>query len=280
MNEALGFTYNNDFNPTSFSYAGTSENYKYDNDGLLTSSGDFSITRNSDNGLPEMVTDSTFTLSRTFTGYGEVKTIEVDLSGTEVFGYNLTRNNSGRITTKVETINGVDSTIVYSYDALGRLLTVTRDAGLVEEEYRYDNNGNRTYEMNVTLGIAGRNLTYSVEDHIINAGNITYEFDYDDNLASRVDGTDTTQYAYSSTGELLSVTLADTTVISYINDPSGRRVAKKVNGAIVEKYLWSGLTTLLAVYDGSDNLLQRFEYADGRMPYAMTSGKLYLLSGL
>jgi len=30
--------------------------------------------------------------------------------------------------------------------------------------------------------------------------------------------------------------------------------------------LWSGLTTLLAVYDGNDSLLQRFEYADGRMP--------------
>jgi RHS repeat-associated protein len=45
-----------------------------------------------------------------------------------------------------------------------------------------------------------------------------------------------------------------------------------VNGAIVEKYLWQGLTRLLAVYDGSDNLLMRFEYADGRMPVAMTKG--------
>jgi len=32
------------------------------------------------------------------------------------------------------------------------------------------------------------------------------------------------------------------------------------------------LTRLLAVYDGSDNLIIRFEYADGRMPVAMTSG--------
>ncbi|WP_208022616.1 RHS repeat-associated core domain-containing protein [Desulfonema ishimotonii] len=41
---------------------------------------------------------------------------------------------------------------------------------------------------------------------------------------------------------------------------------------ITEKYLWSGLTTLLAVYDGSDNLLMRFEYAAGRTPVAMTKG--------
>jgi len=38
------------------------------------------------------------------------------------------------------------------------------------------------------------------------------------------------------------------------------------------------LTTLLAVYDGSDTLIQRFEYADQRMPLSMTSNgtKYYL----
>jgi len=38
------------------------------------------------------------------------------------------------------------------------------------------------------------------------------------------------------------------------------------------------LTTLLAIYDNNDNLLQRFEYADHRMPVAMTQGsdKFYL----
>jgi RHS repeat-associated protein len=45
-----------------------------------------------------------------------------------------------------------------------------------------------------------------------------------------------------------------------------------VDSVIVEKYLWQGLTRLLALYDGSDNLLMRFEYADGRIPVAMTKG--------
>jgi len=57
-----------------------------------------------------------------------------------------------------------------------------------------------------------------------------------------------------------------------VHDPLGRRIAKKVDGTIIEKYLWQGLTRLLAVYDGSDNLIMRFEYADGRMPAAMTKG--------
>jgi len=158
------------------------------------------------------------------------------------------------------------------------LLTVTKDGSLVEE-YRYDGNGNRTYEMNDFRAITGRTFTHSDEDHTLTAGPINYEFDYDDNLTARREGTEITQYRYSSTGELQQVTLPDNTLIEYINDPLGRRIVKKVNGTIEEKYLWLDRTTLLAVYDGSNNLLQRFEYADDRVPYAMTAGgSIYYLA--
>ncbi|MDY6966932.1 MAG: hypothetical protein SVM80_13400, partial [Halobacteriota archaeon] len=70
----------------------------------------------------------------------------------------------------------------------------------------------------------------------------------------------------------MGVTLPDNTEIEYIQDPLGRRIVKMVNGAITKKYLWQGLTRLLAVYDGSDNLIMRFKYADGRIPVAMTKG--------
>ena len=43
----------------------------------------------------------------------------------------------------------------------------------------------------------------------------------------------------------------------------------------MDKYLWLNLTTLLAVYDKDNNLLQRFEYADGRMPYI--NYRIYIL---
>jgi RHS repeat-associated protein len=68
------------------------------------------------------------------------------------------------------------------------------------------------------------------------------------------------------------VDLPDGRTIEYVHDPLGRRIARKIDGTITEKYLWSGRTTLLAVFDGADNLLMRFEYADGRMPVAMTRG--------
>jgi RHS repeat-associated protein len=56
----------------------------------------------------------------------------------------------------------------------------------------------------------------------------------------------------------------------YLRSPFGWRIAKIVNGIITEKYLWQGLTKLLAVYDGNDNLLMRFGYADDRVPLWVT----------
>jgi RHS repeat-associated protein len=266
----ITFTYNNDFNPTAVSYGGATASFGYDNDGLLTAAGRFTIARNAANGLPEQVSADGFQLNRSFNGHGEVEAAGASL-GSSGFSYDLTRNDSGRITAKSEQIEGATSQFAYSYDTVGRLLTVTRDGQLVEE-YRYDANGNRTYETNTHRGISGRTFTHSDEDHTLTAGPIGYEFDYDDNLAARREGTETTQYSYSSTGELQQVTLPDSTLIEYINDPLGRRIAKKVNGAIEEKYLWLDQTTLLAVYDGAGNLRQRFEYADDRVPYAMTQG--------
>jgi len=136
----------------------------------------------------------------------------------------------------------------------------------------------RTYEMNVLRGIAGRSLSYNIEDQLLTVGSAVYQYNLDGFLRLKVEGADSTVYDYSSRGELLSVNLPSGDVIEYVHDPLGRRIAKKVNSAVVEKYLWSGLTRLLAVYDGADNLLMRFEYADGRMPVAMTQGgnKYYL----
>ncbi len=160
----------------------------------------------------------------------------------------------------------------YTCDALGRLLTLTKDSALVEE-YDYDGVGTRIYENNALRGIT-RNVgdfDYSVKDCLLSVGDTSYEYNADGFLTTKTVDTDVTNYDYSSRWELLSVTLPDTTFIEYVHDPLGRRIAKKVDGAIVEKYLWQGLTRLLAVYDESGNTT-RFEYADARMPVAMTKG--------
>ena len=270
INETLSYGYNNDFNMIRFTYAGGSEQYSYDDDGLLIGAGQFSIGRNAGNGLPESVSGNGFSLNRTFNGYGEVDTEECVIAGHYLSEWDAIRNSNGRIMGKSETIGSISSSCSYTYDALGRLLTVSQDGTLVEE-YRYAPNGTRTYEMNALRGIGGRTFGYSDEDHLLTAGDTTYEYNLDGFLTIRTDGTGgTTYFDYSTRGELLEVVLPDGRTIEYLHDPLGRRIAKKVNGTITEKYLWQGLTKLLAVYDGNDNLMLRFEYADGRMPVAMT----------
>ncbi|GAB7078890.1 RHS repeat domain-containing protein [Megalodesulfovibrio paquesii] len=45
---------------------------------------------------------------------------------------------------------------------------------------------------------------------------------------------------------------------------------------MTEKYLWLGRTRLLAIFDNNNTVLQRFLYADGRMPLAMEqAGETY-----
>ncbi|MBC8432063.1 MAG: tandem-95 repeat protein, partial [Desulfobacterales bacterium] len=278
LSQSLGYTYNNDFNLTGFTYAGNTTSFIYDNDGLLTGTGSFTITRNAQNGLPESVINGALSLSRSFNGYGEVSDEDYTVSGQGLTSWNLVRDNNGRITNKTETVGGTTSDYIYTYDPMGRLLTVTKDSALIEE-YDYDANGTRIYEMNALRGISGRNFSYDDEDHLLSADSVIYSYNLDGFLTAKTDGSEVTTYAYSSRGELLSVTLPNATVIEYLHDPLGRRIAKKVNGTTVEKYLWQGLTRLLAVYDGSDNLIVRFEYADARIPVAMQkNGITYYLT--
>jgi RHS repeat-associated protein len=271
LNQSLSYTYNNDFNFSRFTYAGGSINYTYDNDGLLTGAGGFTITRNAGNGLPQAVRDGSMNLTRTFNGYGELESESSIVNGQTLNSWNLTRDNAGRIVSKTETLEGMSSNYVYTYDSMGRLLTVTKD-GVLIEEYQYDSVGRRSYEMNVLKGISGRTYSYSDEDHLLSAGETTYQYDADGFLNTKAQGSNITRYNYSPRGELLSAALPDDSLIEYINDPLGRRIAKKIDGVIIEKYLWRGLTQLLAVYDGNDNSVMRFEYADARMPVSMTRG--------
>ena len=169
LDQTLSYTYNNDFNPTTFTYAGERANYSYDNDGLLIGAGDFTITRNAQNGLAERINGGNLNLSRTFNAYGEIEAQDYTVNTQNLTSWNLARNNNGRITGKTETVDGTPSDYAYTYDPMGRLLTVTKD-GLLVQEYRYDANGTRNYEMNALRGIAGRSFTYSDEDHLLTAG--------------------------------------------------------------------------------------------------------------
>jgi RHS repeat-associated protein len=271
LNQTISYSYDNNHRLSSMTYAGSNFVLGYDDDSLLTTVGNFTVTRNADNGLPEAVNDGTLTQTRSFNEYGEIDNYSHTVNAVNVYDVSLTRDNAGRITQRIEVIGAETITWDYVYDDLGRLTEVKKDS-VVVESYQYDANGNRTLETNTSRGITNKVYDYSNEDHIISAGSDLCVFDDDGFLVDRVSAAGTTTYDYSLRGELLSVDLTDGRSITYDHDPMGRRIAKKIDGTVVEKYLWQDNTTLLAVYDGSDNLIERFDYADGRLPISMLRG--------
>ncbi len=98
LNQTISYAYNNDFRLSSITYAGASQTFTYDNDGLLTSVGSFTITRNTQNGLPEKVSDNTYSLTRTFNGYGEIDAYSNKIGTADVYMLSMTRDQAGRIT--------------------------------------------------------------------------------------------------------------------------------------------------------------------------------------
>ena len=133
LNQTLGYSYNNDFDLADFTYAGDTTNYTYDNDGLLTGAGEFTIFRNTLNGLPEAVIGGSLSLARSFNGYGEIDEQNYIVNSSNISSWDLIRNNNGKITAKTETVNGLTSNYVYTCDPMGRFLTGVKNGSLVIE---------------------------------------------------------------------------------------------------------------------------------------------------
>ncbi|WP_188108613.1 RHS repeat-associated core domain-containing protein [Sulfurimonas lithotrophica] len=133
--------------------------------------------------------------------------------------------------------------------------------------YTYDANGNR---VSATVNGVTTSAYYTLDDQTEVYGDNTYTYDEDGQLVSKQNSLGTTTYTYNTYGTLTGVTLEDGTTIKYHLNPLNQRIAKEVNGVIVEKYLWENLTTLLAILDADDNVVQRYNYSDERVPTSLT----------
>ena len=195
-----------------------------------------------------MIAEGNFTQSRSHNVHGEIATSDDVVNMNALYGYSIDkRDMNGKITQKTENLGSNQDVYTYSYDEMGRLSSVVKN-GVVTESYTYNANGNRI----------GNDISYTVEDQLEQVGDTIYAYDEDGYLSSKITPIGTTHYHYGTLGELRSVVTPEVT-IGYLHNVNNQRVAKKVNGIIIEKYLWEDLTTLLAVYDGNDNLIQRFE---------------------
>jgi RHS repeat-associated protein len=265
----------------------------YDNDGLLTGINDYTIARNSSHGLPESMSDGISVQTRIYSIYGENDTVHNRISNRRSYDYTLSYNLVGQINGKTETLaDGTTNTYVYHYDDKRRLETVVKNDTTIES-YEYDANGNRKLQTVDARGIAAQVATYNIGDQLKTNGNTRFEYDTNGRLSKKSidvienneEGTQVSTetnvelYSYSSLGRLLSATV-DGKTITYKHNAIGNRVAKLVDGVIIEKYLWLNKTTLAAVYDNDDNLVQRFEYGIGNTPVSFTQdgNKYYITS--
>ena len=247
-------TYDNNFHIVSRSVNDANTiAYTYDQDGLMTQAGSLNITRDSVNGYISGTTLGSATDSQSYNGFGERINYTASYSGSPRFSTQYTRDKLGRITEKSEIVEGTANTYNYTYDTVGRLTEVQKDS-IVIEAYAYDDNGNR-------LTADGINATYDSQDRLTQFGATAYTYTNNGELNTKTIGTDTTTYAYDVLGNLMQVILPDGTQIDYIIDGVNHRIGKKINGSLIQGFLYKDQLNPVAELDGSGSVVSRFIYA-------------------
>ena len=107
--------------------------------------------------------------------------------------------------------------------------------------------------------------TYDAQDRLVTYGTKTYTYNAAGDLEQVVDsalpaGQQTTLYQYDALGNLIQVDLPDGRVITYVIDGQNRRIGKKVNGSLVQAWLYQDQLNPVAELDGAGNVTARFVY--------------------
>lgn len=253
---STAYTYNNDLRVTAESVnAADSVSFGYDVDGLLKTAGSLALTRNAQNALLTGSTLGSVTDAFTYNPFAELTNYSASYATTELYSADYSRDALGRITQKVETVGAIIATYDYTYDTAGRLSAVSKDGNPLST-YSYDSNGNRTARTGPSVS-----ASYDAQDRLLTYGSTTYSYTANGELLSKTTGTQTTRYQYDALGSLLNVTLPGGGNIDYLIDGSNRRIGKKVNGNLIQGFLYQGGLRPIAELDGSNAVVSRFVYA-------------------
>ena len=275
---SVGYGYDTDFRVNQITVNGANPvTYQYDADSLLTRASfgatNLNLTRSSQNGLLTGTTLGNANEAYTYNSFGELSSYTGRYSSTNLLTVAYTRDKLGRITEKTETIQGATTTYAYAYDLIGQLIEVRRN-GSVVATYGYDPNGNRLSKTGPGINETG---TYDAQDRLLSYAGATYDYTANGELQRKVQGGQTTTYNYDALGNLRQVTLPNGTQIEYVIDGQNRRIGKKINGALVQGFLYQGQLQPAAELDGNGNLVSRFVYATGvNVPdYLIKGGQTY-----
>jgi len=153
----------------------------------------------------------------------------------------------------------------YAYDVIYRLLQATHPAPPTEQ-FTYDQVGNRLTDN------SGNEYFYNNANRLLNYNGLTFTYDANGNMTSRVDSCGTTTYTWDSENRLTGISGfkpdCSTLIASYQYDPFGRRIEKNINEAIT-KYLYDE-EDIIAEYDGNNQLIAHYIHGPGiEEPIAM-----------
>jgi len=257
----LAWTYDTDFRITGQTINGAnSVALTYDADSLLTQAGALTLARNAANGLVTGTTLGTVTDTISYNTHAEPLDHQVSAGASPVYRTQFTRDALGRITSKVETINGAADTYDYTYDLAGRLIGVLKN-GVTNSTYTYDTNSNRTSYTGPLGDVPPAQVMVDAQDRMTQYGPATFAYNANGDLVSKTDGANVTQYTYDEFGNLIEVILPSGDVIDYLIDGLNRRVGKKVNGTLVKRWLYDGQLRIVAELDDAGSVDKRFVYA-------------------
>jgi RHS repeat-associated protein len=264
--------YDNNFRVVSESVSGSgAATFDYDDDSLLTHAGGLTLDRDPQNGRITGTTLGGVSDAWSYSAYGEVSAYAATFGGSALLSIAYVRDDLGRIVTTTETIDSATTTFGYTYDLVGRLTDVTRDAVAVAQ-YTYDANGNRLSHATPTTSVAG---TYDDQDRLLSYATASYTYADSGELETKVDSAtaEITSYDYDALGNLRAVVLPDGTVMEYLVDGENRRVGKKVGGVLSAGWFYRDALQPVAEFDSAGNVVARFVYTIGaNVPDLMIKG--------
>ncbi len=167
-----------------------------------------------------------------------------------IFVAEYVRDELGRIIEKQENFDRES----YMYDDAGRLVRVERNG--LATTFGYDANGNRTHENGQEVA------AYDSHDRMLHYKDTQYAYTPSGELLSKTRGDAVTRYTYDALGNLVAARMPDDTEITYLIDGANRRIGKKVDGVLVQGFLYQDALNPIAELDGAGNLVSRFIYAD------------------
>lgn len=222
--------------------------------------------------------------SYTYDGFGDLAGILYEASNSPVYEVTYTRDTFGRIQTKTETRGGTSTLRCYEYDVSDRLAGVFDAAdsagctGTQLEAYGYDVNGNRESVTNSAGSVPAWQIVTDDQDRLLEHGAFTYAYNDDGQMTSRTSAGDSWLYTYDAVGNLRVVDPPGMGGdISYVTDPRNRRVGKRVDGVLVQGFLYGDQLNPILELDGSGAVVSRFVYgtSDHVPDYMVRGGTTY-----